>query len=428
MPYRILSLDGGGTWALLQALVLQDLYQNRKRADGKPYSGHDILKDFNLVIANSGGSMVLAGLIENMSPAEIISLFTDKQQVGKIFSRLSWPERLFPANLLFMFKKLQGFGPKYSALRKLEGLRAVLPKYGNASLADLPSYIGKEELKLLICSFNASSKRAKFFRSDANSPNRAANVVAKRYPDLIPADPAEQATLAFAVHASSNAPLNYFDLPAVLRSTYPDTAQYYWDGALGGFNNPVAAGIIEAVSYPDVQMGDLQILSLGTGTAMMTREENKRQHQQYVQLGKLTIKGFRGMGYLANSLLDLVKTILYEPPDWSNYIAFVMRYGTPAGHNVQSPDFIRLSPLIYAAEHQHPRIRETVERLRKLDMDVTTEAGIDQLRACFEHWKAGELPNQPIQAHLSGSGPVCAIGQATYAEGIGAWRRLTGIS
>lgn len=66
--FRILSLDGGGTWALIQAKVLMDVY-------GADWSGHEILKDFDLVAANSGGSIVAAGLIADMTPAEILRLF-----------------------------------------------------------------------------------------------------------------------------------------------------------------------------------------------------------------------------------------------------------------------------------------------------------------------------------------------------------------
>ncbi len=43
MSYKILSLDGGGTWALLQAMALEDLYQG--------CSGHEILSNFDLAVA-----------------------------------------------------------------------------------------------------------------------------------------------------------------------------------------------------------------------------------------------------------------------------------------------------------------------------------------------------------------------------------------
>jgi uncharacterized protein len=52
MNYRVLSLDGGGTWALIQTKALIALYNDKT-------SGQSVLQDFDLVAANSGGSIVL---------------------------------------------------------------------------------------------------------------------------------------------------------------------------------------------------------------------------------------------------------------------------------------------------------------------------------------------------------------------------------
>jgi patatin-like phospholipase/acyl hydrolase len=79
MAYRILSLDGGGTWALIQVKALLDLY-------GTAVTGHQILQDFDLVAANSGGSIVLGGLIEDYPLEKLLSLFQDEHQRTAIFS------------------------------------------------------------------------------------------------------------------------------------------------------------------------------------------------------------------------------------------------------------------------------------------------------------------------------------------------------
>jgi uncharacterized protein len=47
MTYRILSLDGGGSWALIEIRALMEIYGDR--------SGREILSEFDLVAANSGG-------------------------------------------------------------------------------------------------------------------------------------------------------------------------------------------------------------------------------------------------------------------------------------------------------------------------------------------------------------------------------------
>src|SRR5256885_1815654 len=59
MGFRILSLDGGGSWSLLQIMTLIDLY----RSGGALLTGHEVLRDFDLVIASGSGSLVLGGLV-----------------------------------------------------------------------------------------------------------------------------------------------------------------------------------------------------------------------------------------------------------------------------------------------------------------------------------------------------------------------------
>ena len=47
MPYRILTLDGGGAWALIEVKALIDLFGGATR-------GNEVLAAFDLVAANSG--------------------------------------------------------------------------------------------------------------------------------------------------------------------------------------------------------------------------------------------------------------------------------------------------------------------------------------------------------------------------------------
>jgi len=86
--YNILSLDGGGSWAIIQLLTLKDRYGN--------VSGHEILKKFDLVIANSGGSIVLAALAENWTLEKALTLFNDKTIRESIFSKNTFTDSFFP--------------------------------------------------------------------------------------------------------------------------------------------------------------------------------------------------------------------------------------------------------------------------------------------------------------------------------------------
>ena len=112
MSYKILSLDGGGSWALIQARVLQDIYGD--------LNGHELLKKFDMVIANSGGSLVLATLCNDMKLSEIISVFEDEGKRKQVFSKLSFWEKLKWRNIASLTNVL---GPKYSMERKLSGLK-----------------------------------------------------------------------------------------------------------------------------------------------------------------------------------------------------------------------------------------------------------------------------------------------------------------
>ncbi|HEY6347215.1 MAG TPA: hypothetical protein VIY49_37465 [Bryobacteraceae bacterium] len=70
MNYRILSLDGGGTWALIQVKALIALYNGDDKT-----AAQTVLQDFDLVAANSAGSIVLGGLVENLTLGDLLGLF-----------------------------------------------------------------------------------------------------------------------------------------------------------------------------------------------------------------------------------------------------------------------------------------------------------------------------------------------------------------
>lgn len=57
----------------------------------------------------------------------------------------------------------------------------------------------------------------------------------------------------------------------------PNKPRFYelWDGALGGFNNPVVAGIIEAIKL-GVPKSEISIVSLGTGNKLMSAEDKEQ--------------------------------------------------------------------------------------------------------------------------------------------------------
>src|SRR6202007_1368113 len=112
MPFRVLSLDGGGVWSLIQVRALRELY-------GQAASGHQVLANFDLVAANSGGSLVLAGLVEDLPLGAVLQYLMGEQKRRSLFS----PTTSVGDTLLH---DILGVGPKYSARAKLPAIERLL--------------------------------------------------------------------------------------------------------------------------------------------------------------------------------------------------------------------------------------------------------------------------------------------------------------
>src|SRR5688572_1562912 len=105
MPYRLLLLDGGGSWAIVQSKALAAVY-------GEHTDGWSILDRFDFAAANSGGALVLALLLGGLSPAQISACFRDRRKREYIFERNTVVVDRAIGGLL-------GVGPRYNAPAKL---------------------------------------------------------------------------------------------------------------------------------------------------------------------------------------------------------------------------------------------------------------------------------------------------------------------
>ncbi|HUX27275.1 MAG TPA: patatin-like phospholipase family protein, partial [Terracidiphilus sp.] len=212
--FRILSLDGGGSWALIQVMALIDMY-------GGSVTGHEVLQDFDLAAGNSGGSIVLGGLVENMTLSDLLGFFMSEQRRKSVFVE----KLLHLPNMA-----------KYETDEKLKGLLAALPQRGGWFLPQATSGILSnstgQPIHLLIIGFDYDRNRSRFFRSAAASGAAWGG------------GDASQVRLAEAIHASTNAPVMFFDKPADFPS---EPGRRYWDGAITGCNNPVLAAVTEAI-------------------------------------------------------------------------------------------------------------------------------------------------------------------------------------
>lgn len=240
MAYRILSLDGGGPWALLQVMALQNLYGGK---DSDP-SGFDVLKQFDLVATTSGGSIVLAELLMNKRLSEILDLFLRQERRLPIFAPANW----------------RPFGAKYSTRRKFKALKFELAEPGERSLAELYERIREYASiapDLLIAAFDCERKRPEFFRSSGTSRSASAK------------KPAGRATLLDVVHASTTGPPHFFDTPATIGDGR------FWDAATAGLYNPVLAAVAEARANGH-EAKNIRVLSIGTGTVQLPVQPRAR--------------------------------------------------------------------------------------------------------------------------------------------------------
>lgn len=405
--YKILSLDGGGTWALLQVLTLQAIF-NKKFPD-KEIKGHEVLRHFDLVIGTSGGSMVLAALACNWTFDQIISIFDDASKRGQIFKTLSFKERYFPVNFMHLFG-IKSIGTRYNTTNKKKALEDILvldsgKKLVDIPLSELPEIIGKKSLELIVTTFDIKNRRAKFFRSNNMSKARAEIMAGHANFD--------ETNLVTAIHGSSNAPVNYFDFPAVLKPKQTNRRYYLWDGALGGFNNPVMAGITEALAN-GVSRNTIRVLSIGTASKVASKEDSLAFRDAYyttllgrklrfeedggIDFNKTKKKGvfsrlFKGSKLYTGALSSLSQSILFEPQTWATYSAYIHLFADDLEAPNNLSNFVRLSPQIIV-DHNDSNI---LKRLYHLDMDVTEQSEIEDLKECYRMWRDGLIINEPIQ-------------------------------
>lgn len=407
-PYRILSLDGGGSWALIQVRCLQELFGAARR-------GHEVLRCFDLVAANSGGSIVLAGLVADMPLQVILALFQDDASRHDLFAPTSeWGWRLEHALARVSRGVLPEVGPHYATARKLAALREHLPALNGLCLHQVPEYVsgpGAQKPHVLIPTFDYTRQRSTFFRSDLESMGNSDKLEAVLTGQPVAAPPGKTIELLQAVQASSTAPINYFDTPAhVVLDGQPN---YLWDGGVAGYNNPVLAAVTEALANR-VLAEDMQVLSIGTGAQLYP----VLSARQTAEFSALTTKAKANDGFFQD-VLKVATAIVGAPPDSASYVAFTALNPQFAQSGYHNRNFIRANPLL------RPRLvgnhwcappgydSDRIKAIRKLGLDAIEPKQVELVKGICEAWLAGRLPNQPVRAnaHLE-----CLLGQDTFAE------------
>lgn len=427
--FRILSLDGGGSWALLQVMALARIY-------GPATRGRDVLADFDLVAANSGGSLTLGGLLTDKSLHAILhENFLDEAQRRKVFARLPFQldDGKKPLRSIWnrFMQRVASVGAKYRTDAKLVGLRGLLDPVGDRTLPALHAEVAAAKGRaphLLIVGFDYDRKRAKFFRSNTaslagSSPSIAFGANLRR--DLSPRNPRHEPTLAEAIHASSNAPVTFFMTPAEVGE------DRYWDGAIGGYNNPVLAAVTEAKANRKHHPGaEIHVLSLGTGAVMRPPPSSGRASDPRLHCEE------RQEPTLLGDLKQLAMAILDDPPDSATFTAHVL-LGQPLPDLTATPPIqppvsgtvVRMSPLIRPvrasvdAKWTLPAGLDIEDFLaiEKLELDAIDSEDVQRLVHAGELWLNDRLANQPIRENKDYE---CQVGHATFSRALAAWREL----
>ena len=303
---------------------------------------------------------------------------------------------------------LSGIVPKYSAKNKLCALQRILPTVGSLPLAQATAGVrghGSKGVHLLITALDYDLNRAVFFRSsEVSKPQRGKGQIA-------------DVTLAEAIHASTNAPVKYFDAPAQFTDR---PGHRYWDGAIAGCNNPVLAGVTEAIGMGQ-DPASLAVLSIGTGSVSLRWPEPEHGSSPYVQ--PILDHG------IVPDLRKVATSIIDDPPDIATFLAHVM---TGSGKGVKAPAdsrIVRMSPLIRPVKKKNgtwsaPGSMTAAEfaYLANLDLDAIEQQQVDAISSYADLWLKNMAPNQPIR--MDGKTFECELGQSRFRDAAAAWNAI----
>jgi hypothetical protein len=380
MAYKILTLDGGGVWALVEVKTLISMFGGAAR-------GNHVLSQFDMVAANSGGSIVLGGLVENVTLQDLLAYFMDQANRKAIFSPT-------PSVLNQTLEGLLKLGPKYSAPAKLPALETLLPQTGNTKLRGINASLAGpagDPMRLLIAGFDYDANRGTFFRS---SPVAAPCLGVANAGDV---------TLAEAIGPAS----------------FPARSVRYWDGGISGHNNPVLAAVTEAMllGTPPTRIA---ALSLGTGTVRLPQGAQGQAasplHAPWQESG------------LAQDIAKIASSILDDPPDSASFIAHVMTGGATSPPPGAPSRIVRMNPVIapvlQAGQLQPPggMTLAQFQYLCGIGIDALQPGEVNAIAAYADLWLAGRAPNQPI--HTDEGAPPVSIGAADFPAALAAWNDL----
>ncbi len=298
------------------------------------------------------------------------------------------------------------------------------------TLNDLPPIIGNEKLQLLIVGFDYFRKRVSFFRSNPDS-----------YTDKFSYGKYFRVSLAHAIHSSSNAPVNYFDAPAEINISLlkGDDARntWYWDGAVAGFNNPVLADLVEAITNNYKAPKEYCILSIGTGLtskAVLTdyKDSTNADTKAVFKVNKnnpLAITDST-VGFVQDIKKNST-SILSDPPDSATFIAYSIL--DPSLTN--TANLVRINPCLtpekdvngfYDAPEVYKIMPDGVAKFKTLmdmDMDAVEDDQVNLISELCDKFIVTDGSDCLTNQLIRGEADKIYLGQPNYKAAKDQWLR-----
>ncbi|WP_318556361.1 CBASS cGAMP-activated phospholipase [Geobacter anodireducens] len=236
MPFRVLSINGGGMRGIYAASYLESMehaFASRRGVDAL-----DIGKAFDLIVGTSTGAIIGCGLAKGVRPSEMVKLY--KNNGAKIF------QKKLPNKFGFNFLKQLKTRPTYLEKGE-EVLREALKKaFGDTTVKQIWD---ERQIALAVTAVKMSNYGPCVFKTPHN-------------PDTTGRD--NECTLVDICLASSAAPL-FRSLAAIDHSAH-GTNNVFTDGGLWA-NNPVIVAITEALRMLSDQKRDdetVEVFCLGS--------------------------------------------------------------------------------------------------------------------------------------------------------------------
>ncbi len=247
-PFRILSLDGGGTRGIISARILQEVEKQTQEQYGQ-----SICQYFDMIAGTSTGSLIAAGLSVGYSPEDMIAVYRDQGM------------EIFPYHSLFSLERwkiMLKYGlsaPKFfhdGLIKVLHGLTRFQHSNGDfIKLAEAGRTCADQEIPnpiLLILAYDAMYRNTTFFTN--YHPNAK-----KKWFDGQP--------LWKVCLASASAP-TFFPACELNHTSKSEQYEEAWsfphvDGGVTA-NNPALCAISQAIELGH-RLEDIQLLSIGTG-------------------------------------------------------------------------------------------------------------------------------------------------------------------